>query len=83
MKCRPQILYICDLYETKTIDSIHIDELDSHFTKSELTEYVQKMKTRKATGYDGIPVKTWKTLRYSYMTFYLKCSMKLRMRKFP
>jgi hypothetical protein len=37
------------------------------------------MKKRKATGYDGIPAKVWKM--YRYMTFYLKCSMKLRMRK--
>lgn len=44
MKCRPQILYICDLYETQTIDSLHIAELESHFTKLELKEYVQKKK---------------------------------------
>ena len=68
MKCRPQILYICDLYETHTIDSLHIDELDSHFTKSELTEYVHKMKRRKVTRYDVIPAKVWKILRY--MAFY-------------
>jgi len=36
-----------------------MDELDSHFTKSELTEFAQKMKKRKATGYDGIPAKVW------------------------
>jgi len=63
----------------QTIDSLHIDEQDSHFTKSELTEYVQKMKKRKATGYDRIPAKVWKMFRC--MTFYLKCSKKLRMRK--
>ena len=67
MKCRPQILYICDLCETHTVDSLHVDELNSHFTKTEPTEYVQKMKKRKATGYDGTPAKVWKMFRY--MTF--------------
>jgi hypothetical protein len=38
------------------------------------------MKKRKAIGYDGIPAKVWKMDRN--MTFYSKCSMKLRMRKF-
>lgn len=79
MKLRPQILYTCDIYEMQTIDSLHIDELDSHFTKYELTEYVQKIKKRKATGYVGIPAKVRKM--FSSMTFYLKCSQKLRMRK--
>jgi hypothetical protein len=37
------------------------------------------MKKKKATGYDGIPAKVWKM--FSSMTFYLKCSLKLRMRK--
>jgi hypothetical protein len=63
----------------QTTDSLQIDILDSHFTKSDLTEYVQKTKKRKATDYDGIPAKVWKMFRY--MTFHLKYSMKLRMRK--
>ena len=58
---------------------LHADELDSHVTKFELTEHVLKMKKRKATGYEGIPAKVWKMFRYK--TFYLKFSMKLRMRK--
>jgi hypothetical protein len=43
------------LYETRTLGTSHIAELESDSTNTEVKELILKMKNNKATGRDGIP----------------------------
>lgn len=38
----------------------YVAELDSGSTKAEVKEFILKMKSNKASGYDEIPAKFWK-----------------------
>jgi hypothetical protein len=48
------------VYETQLLGPQYIEELDSDFTKEEISESILKIKNNKATGFDGIPAKMWK-----------------------
>jgi hypothetical protein len=51
---------LADPYETRTLGPLRVVELDSDFTRNEVTNFIGKVKNNKASGYDGIPAEFWK-----------------------
>jgi hypothetical protein len=76
---------LADPYERRTLGPLRVVELDSDFTRNEVTNFIRKMKNNKASGYDGIPAEFWKifcTVRGGIeMLTNTVCLIKLKMEK--